>query len=279
VLLGLLSRKRRLAAMALSLCLWTTAAHASHFYATQVIDRVIGGQQQLQFEDPDYALGPPRGEGETINGVDVYCLGNGGSLTLGFDTAASAGHIFNGPGADFIVFENAFYQFINGQYDPHRSFAELMFVEVSSDGVNFARFAPYSWNLSPVGPFGVIDPAKVRGLSGANPVYANVDTNTIDPFDPAVAGGEAFDLSMLAYHPLVSSGMVDLNQIRAVRLVDVIGDGRHADAYGRPIYEPTGTGIGGADVDAIAVINGVHAPEPNLALPIAGLAALVSRRR
>jgi hypothetical protein len=84
---------------------------------------------------------------------------------------------------------------------------------------------------------------------------------------------------MLAYHPLVSSGVVDLNDIRQVRLIDVIGDGRYADAYGRPIYDPTGMNIGGADVDSVAVINGTHLPEPGCALPLCAVAMFSSRRR
>jgi hypothetical protein len=71
--------------------------------------------------------------------------------------------------------------------------------------------------------------------------------------------------------------LVDLNRIRFVRLVDVIGDGTTMDGLGRPIYDPTGSGIGGADVDAIAVINGTHLPEPAL-LPLAGFAILLLRR-
>ncbi len=192
--------------------------------------------------------------------TDVYSLTNGGSITLGFDDGNPTSHryIFDGPGPDFIVSENAFYQ----NEDPHRSFAELMFVEVSTDGVNFQRFTNYSTTPGPVGPFGVIDPDDVAGFAGVNPVFANSSENTINPFQVGAAGGDVFDLHSLEFTPLVESGAVDLQHIRFVRLVDVIGDGSETDSFGRPIYDPTGPSINGADVDAVTVINGVHAPEP-----------------
>ena len=58
----------------------------------------------------------------------------------------------------------------------------------------------------------------------------------------------------------------------------VIGDGSEFDRAGRAIFDPTGPGIGGADVDAIAVINGVHTPEPAF-LPLGGLMFILLGRR
>jgi len=37
-------------------------------------------------------------------------------------------------------------------------------------------------------------------------VLANVDDNTIDPFEVGAAGGDVFDLRALTYAPLVQSG-------------------------------------------------------------------------
>ncbi len=65
---------------------------------------------------------------------DVVSLGDGGHALLTFDITIS-----DGPGPDLAVFENAF--LVGG---PTNVFAELGFVEVSSDGVNFARFPGHS---------------------------------------------------------------------------------------------------------------------------------------
>ena len=48
----------------------------------------------------------------------------------------------------------------------------------------------------------------------------------------------------------------------------------------RQIYDPTGLGIGGADVDSVSVINGTHLPEPSAAvvLPLLGMASATRRR-
>ncbi len=268
------SRRLALPLAAFALFCTTSSVHAEQFFATQVVDRTVGTEQQAAFTEPTLALGAPRGGGTTMNSLDVYCLGNGGSITLGFDQSADNRRgIFNGPGYDFIVFENAFYD----NDDPHRSFAELMYVEVSTDNAHFARFPVYSANLGTFGPYSTIDPAKVTGFAGTKAVLANTDENSIDPFDASAAGGDAFNLCWLSNDPLVKSGVVNLDKIRYLRLVDVIGDGRGWDTVGRPIFDPTGVGIGGADVDAVAVINGTHTPEPAVALAAAGL--IVARRR
>ena len=98
----------------------------------------------------------------------------------------------------------------------------------------------------PIPAFGVIDPRNVQYYAGVRPVLANVDENTIDPFDVSVAGGDSFDLVWLSSDPLVQSGAVNLNKIRYVRLVDIIGNGNTLDSFDRPIYDPTGIGVGGA---------------------------------
>src|SRR5262249_52479355 len=108
---------------------------------------------------------------------------------------------------------------------------------------------------SPVPPFGGIDPANVSGFAGVHPVFANVDANTIDPFDPATAGGDAFDLADLSNDPLVTAGVVQLNAIRYIRILDVLGDGSVTDSLGRPIYDASGFD-NSCDIDAVSVIHG-----------------------
>jgi len=75
---------------------------------------------------PEIVLGPPVGGGTLLGGLDVVSLGRGGSIVLSFGPT----EIIDGPGADFVVFENAF--FAGG--DPEQPFAELAEVSVSQDG-------------------------------------------------------------------------------------------------------------------------------------------------
>ena len=53
---------------------------------------------------PDIVLGPPVGGGALAGSLDVVSLGFSGEIVLCFEPNA----IVDGPGADFIVFENAF---------------------------------------------------------------------------------------------------------------------------------------------------------------------------
>jgi hypothetical protein len=81
-----------------------------------------------------------------------------------------------------------------------------------------------------------------------------VDENNIDPFDPNNAGGDAFDLKDLKDNPSVISGLVDLDNINFVKLIDIKGDGSSIDSHGNPIYDAIDLD-NGADIDAISVIN------------------------
>lgn len=210
-------------------------------FATSVIELNFGANHHTSYADSNKALGGPRGLGNVMGSIHVLSLGRNGDITLGFDIT-----ITNGPGKDFIVFENSFY--INDL--PGKVYAELMYVEVSTDGANFARFPSISNTSNP----GSIYPNDVINLAGVWPVYANVDTNNIDPFNANVAGGDAFDLQSLNSNPLVQSGLVDLQNINYVRLIDILGDGSNLDSQGNPIYDPIDLD-NGADLDAVAVIN------------------------
>lgn len=170
---------------------------------------------------------------------DTISLGDGGSITVYLDSGIS-----NGPGDDFAVFENGFFDFFG-------LFAELAYVEVASNGVDFAEFESDAANTLPVNAFGTLDPTDYFGLAGRH----------------AVPLGTGFDLADLAADPLVVSGFVDLMDVRYVRLTDVIGDGSTADSLGNPIYDPYATAFdaGGFDLEAVGVI---HVPEPNFLLSV-----------
>ncbi|MBW2108571.1 MAG: hypothetical protein JRI36_07910 [Deltaproteobacteria bacterium] len=188
----------------------------------------------VNFGAPGNVLGAPGGT------FDTYSLGDGGHITVMFDPP-----IANGPGPDFAVWENGHVSIQPGTEG--LLFAELMFVEVSSDGVHFIRFP--SVNLIPddqvPGGFGVIDPTYVLNVAGKHPNGNGEDQGT------------PFDLDDLLEDPKVLSDEVDLTHIRYVRLVDVIGDGSTTDSQGNPMWDPYPTpfGTGGADPDAVGVLN------------------------
>jgi len=159
-------------------------------FATTVEAFVPGpGPTFGQSDLPKIVLGPPKGAGAINGSLDVVTLGNGGSITLGFAPSS----IVDGPGPDFIVFENAFY--VNE--DTSSPYAELATVEVSDDGQNFHAF-PCTASAAPYG-----------SCAGWHPVFANPDENAIDPTDPAAAGGDVFDLADLG-----------VAQARYVRITD-----------------------------------------------------------
>jgi len=209
-----------------------------HRFATQVVDYVQGPGATLV--DPLEALGAPLGGGLGLGSLDVVNLGTGGHLTLGFDVTVTDGH-----GADFTVFENAL--LAAGQ-----AFSEVVFVEVSSDGLHFARFATeYTGPVGPLPAFGTLPVGSYSGFSGCLPVLSNAVTNTISPFDPVVSGGEAFDLAELVDHPSVTGGLVDLTSIRYIKLVDVVA-GVDLDSTGTVVWDHGASSS--ADIDAIAVL-------------------------
>ena len=75
-------------------------------YATEVVDVVFGDNAGFgQEEFPEIVFGPPDGRGNSSGSLDVLSLGAGGEIVLGFGDRA----IVDGPGPDFIVFENSFW--------------------------------------------------------------------------------------------------------------------------------------------------------------------------
>ena len=170
---------------------------------------------------PDIVLGPPRGGGPTQGSLDVLALGIGGSIVLRFDPPV----ICDGPGVDFTVFENAFH--IGSAGGP--LFNEYAFVAVSQDGAEFFEF-PY-------------DAQTGVGLAGRTPVLSHPD-NGISPLDPALSGGDSFDLAD-----------VGLSWARYVRITDVAG--AIADVGDMPQF--TVAPNAGFDLDAVAA---VHACDP-----------------
>jgi hypothetical protein len=158
--------------------------------------------------------------------------------------------IVNGEGHDFATFENGF---SSGWTTPY-IFAELSYVEVSSNGTDFVRFPTHSLTPGWPGDYGTILATGVFGMTGKH-VNAYGDS-----------WGTPFDLDWIADHPLVLDGTVDLNDIRYVRQVDIPGGGPNDaqgsytslfyDDFGNPIFDSWLTwGSGGADLDGVGVLN------------------------
>lgn len=186
------------------------AAPACDYFATASPDHEFGpGQNTNQAQFPGPVLGPPKGGGCCKGSLDVVSLGNGGSVTLEFGATT----IVDEPGPDFIVFENAFY----AGGDPEKPFAELATVAVSDDGENWTEF-PCTATAAPYG-----------SCAGWHPTFANASENTIDPRDPATAGGDAFDLADI--------GVASARFVRFTDRVDIEG------------------AAGVADLDAVAIVH------------------------
>lgn len=233
-------------------------------WASSVVSFNPGPRDVSNPSSPTVNVGSPTnalGAGSGGNTSGVVSLGDGGSITLGFDRP-----IANGSGADFAVFENGFASGSGGL-----AYLELAFVDVSSNGTDYFRFPAVS--LTPtttqVGGFGLLDASDLHDLAGKY-----------------VAGyGTGFDLSELAG----VSPLLDVNRIIGVRITDVVGSVDPAygsrDSLGNMVNDPFKTpfGSGGFDLNGVGVIHVAAVPEPSsVALVLAGFGGLLtaaSRRR
>jgi len=259
-------------------------------WATSVVSYVTPAYLDIStyaggaYSHPEKALGPVTGSNVDIVSLgDLYDPANppkvGGVPVdptdttdkyafIGYDdpgqvTLSFACGIRNGSGADFAVFENAF-------GSDTSMFAELAYVEVSSNGIDYARFPSVSLTPAAVGAYGNINPTNVYNLAGKHQnAYGK-------------SWGTPFDLSDLLSDSLVTSGVVDINNIFYVRLVDIAGSGHFKDSLGNPIYDAWVTwGSGGLDLEAVGVINAVPEPGALIAMlsGLIGLSGLIVRRR
>ena len=187
-------------------------------WASGWVDYIPGDNLASTWTNPQKALGPAEG-----TSFEVVSLGSGGSITMTFDPPLS-----NGSGWDFAIFENSFSD----------TFLELAYVEVSSDGVHFIRFDNDSLTVDPVGGFGATDPTNIDGFGGK---YRQ-------------GFGTPFDLADLSTKDDVLDGLVKLNEIGYVRIIDIIGDGTFFDTSGDVIWDPYPTAqSAGFDLDAVGV--------------------------
>jgi hypothetical protein len=186
----------------------------------------------------------------TMNGTTkhVLALGHGSSITVTF-----GGPIPNGPGWNFAVFENSFldmssalagrgggtnYVYFNSGTNLvpvargyNFIWTKLAFVDVSSDDTNWARFPATYLNTDLLFQATVSDSPEHWLSQDATMINGLAGTT-------ALQYGEPFSLSVLTNNPNVLSGAVNLNNIRYIRLTDVIGNGSTTDQFGNAIYSP-----------------------------------------
>lgn len=166
---------------------------------------------------PNVVFGPPVGGGSLAGSLDVVSLGFKGEIVLGFDSNA----IVDGPGVDFIVFENPFW----AGGDMNKPTAELGEVSASDDGVTWKTF-PCMLGAGP----------QYGACAGWRPVYS-APGNGISPVDPKSAGGDTYDLAD-----------VGLASARFVRIRDM----GSVDCPSNPASKSTTVGF---DLDAVAIVN------------------------
>ncbi len=204
-------------------------------WATEVVSYQPAPGLAAQWSDPNMALGPVTG-----SNVDIVSLGDlsGQQISQGVPpgqiTLLFSEPIRQGNGYDFVVFENGFVSSANwgnGSVEG-QMFAELGYVEVSSNGEDFVRFPAVSLTAEPAGLFGTIEISNVYNLAGKHPNSYSICTGT------------PFDLQEIADDPKVVSGFVDINDIRYVRIVDIPGSGdfydealAHIDPNTRPVWD------------------------------------------
>jgi hypothetical protein len=236
-------------------------------WATEVVSYQPAPGLAGQWSDPSMALGPATG-----SNIDIVSLGHlnqeqiGQGMAPGQITLLFSDPIRQGGGYDFVVFENAFISSAdwgNGLF-AGQMFAELAYVEVSSNGVDFVRFPAVSLTPEAVGRYGTIEIGYVYNLAGKHPNANGICTGT------------PFDLQEIADDPDVVAGLVDVNDIKYVRIVDVPGSGDFLDeaamhidpgtwpvwdfyADNHPIYDAWDASTapdpsGGFDLEAVGVL-------------------------
>jgi hypothetical protein len=176
---------------------------------------------------PGIVEGPPVGGSTSQGSLDVVSLGSGGSIEVTFAPNA----IVDGPGVDFIVFENPFW--IGG--NPGEVYAEPGEVSVSDDGKTWTPF-PCNPTFDPGASDGT-GTAPPYGACGGWGVVYSTPQNGISPFDPARAGGNAYDLADIG-----------VKHARFVKIVDRTDEACPEAGADKP-------DTNGFDLDAIAIVN------------------------
>lgn len=223
-------------------------------WASGYTDYLPAPSAYAQWQTPENILAAPDGDIVSLGDLDQAQINAGGipgRITLTF-----AKSIYNGPGADFAVFENGSYYNLP-EYNFVGFLAELGYVEVSSNGTDFVRFPCVSQTPQPEGDYSylLLDSTDIFNLAGKH----DMDHGT------------PFDLDDVAAAAAVVNGLVDINDIQYVKIVDVPGSGDFLDSNDNPIYDAWWTyDSGGMDLNAVGAINTV--PEPSSLALLAAVA-------
>jgi hypothetical protein len=205
---------------------WAVGAHIVRGYK----DIAYPADGLVNYGADSCAIGPADGN----NGV--ISLGDGGSAVLSFKYP-----ITDGPGFDFAVFENGFFQNDTSEL----AFLELAFVEVSTDGIEYIRFPSISMIQTEfqTEPYEKLNASEINNLAGKYTAFYGT------PFD-------LHDIRDLSF----GTG-VNPDTINYVKIIDVIGCIENPwasfDSEMNVINDPYPTPFssGGFDLDAVAVIN------------------------
>ncbi len=237
-------------------------------FAGGYVNYLPAGDVWPQWTDAASALGPATGEHYHIvslgdlNQSQIDAGAAPGEITLTFNEPNNI--IRDKAGYDFVIFENG--APVEWPTDPGLGFvageifAELAYVEVSTDGVNYVRFPAVSLTPELTGPYGSLNPNNLYNFAGKH-----INNN-------GICTGTPFDLDDIQTDPKVLAGQVDPNNIRFVRIIDIPGNGSFQDnavslvdpnsdpdwnnySDNHPIYDAWETwGSGGFDLEAVGVL-------------------------
>ena len=140
--------------------------------------------------DATKATNGVRGCGQGCGSTDVASLSPDPPEDAYIVISWGGRRVTNGPGVDFVVFENPFDISGGG-----RVFMDQLVVFLSRDGGTWVPF-PHDYT-APDETVYSDDPAHWEGFAGVTPVLFHEEENPVDPFHTEVAGGDAFDLADL----------------------------------------------------------------------------------
>jgi hypothetical protein len=199
---------------------WATSCNVKRGYIN-IMDTLAkdNNSNRASYGKPENAIGKPDNQ--------VISLGDAGSATLTFGKPFK-----NQAGYDFAVFENSF----DGK------FLELAFVEVSSDGIQYARFPAVSSTqiFTQLDNSAIIEPLELHNMAGKYPVFY----------------GTPFDLEELKDSP-----GIDINKISYIRIIDAVGSLKSGfctfDSKLNKVNDPYPTPFqtGGFDLDAVGILS------------------------
>jgi hypothetical protein len=218
-------------------------------WADAVVSTQVGANGGFnQANLPGIVLGPPAGNGLFGGTLHAFSLGISGQIVVSFDDNV----IVDGPGVDFTVFENPFFQ--TGLFEVLTNlFSEAGRVSVSQDGVAWHAFPCASQSS---------DHPYYPGCAGVYPVLANGVTDARHPSIPTLAppvtsflgqqkpnvavpagsGGDSFDLADV--------GLAWARYVRVEAADHVVG--------------PIGPDNAGFDLDAVVAVNAAPQPPPQV---------------